>query len=287
MSDTLHLTTDMDSRFHLAQYALAEGDVEGMTRLLATDPTLATAKSERSHPTLMQCLVLYSPPTDSIERLIDLLADYGSEVTDPLIAAASMGNVRAVAKLLDRGADIEGNGLWSPLEEALYWNHANSVALLLERGAKVRNLRTAAALEDWPYFERCFNADGSLTPEAGEIAWPFFHHAIPESVRRDPQQILTNALVYAAAWGRIEAVHRLLARGAQINQIPPGFDYAGTALHYAALEGHRAMVDHLLAKGADPALPDAKIGTLPENWAAHGGHKALSEHLRCVRKRGA
>ena len=39
-------------------------------------------------------------------------------MTDPLIAACGMDNVRAIAKLLDRGARIEGNGRWSPLEDS-------------------------------------------------------------------------------------------------------------------------------------------------------------------------
>src|SRR5207248_850699 len=105
--------------------------------------------------------------------------------------------------------------------------------------------------------------------EAGEVAWPFFRTPIPEDVRRDPQQILGNALVYAAAWGRNGAVDGLLDRGARVNLIPAGFDFAGTSLHYAALRGQRDMVERLLRHGADPAIRDTKIGKLPEDWAAH------------------
>jgi ankyrin repeat protein len=109
--------------------------------------------------------------------------------------------------------------------------------------------------------------------------------SIPEDIRRDRQQIIGNALIYAAAWGHDEIVDDLLNRGAQVNLIPAGFDYAGTALHYAALQGRRGTVDHLLQLGADPAALDTKIGKLPEDWAAHGGHKDLAEHLRVVRER--
>ena len=114
---------------------------------------------------LLQCLVLTMPPVDALERLIDLLADHGAELTDPLIAASGIGNVRAIAKLLDLGARIEGNGRWSPLEEALYWANKASVSLLLERGAAVVNLRTAAALErhglDRSLLRRDRSVDGS------------------------------------------------------------------------------------------------------------------------------
>jgi len=163
----------MDARFHPAQAALAIGDVERLASLLSADPELATARSQRSHPTILQCLVLTMPPVDALERLIDLLADHGAELTHPLIAASGIDNLRAIAKLLDLGARIEGNGRWSPLEEALYWGNKASVSLRLERGAVVGNLRTAAALGDMDWIARCFDVAGALSAAAGEVAWPF------------------------------------------------------------------------------------------------------------------
>jgi ankyrin repeat protein len=275
----------MDERFHPAQDALARGDVAGLAEILDGDPSLASARSGRSHPTLLQYLVLTKPPVRELEPLIEVLASRGAELNDPLIAAASMDNPRAIVKLLDLGANIEGNGRWSPLEEALYWNHASAVTLLLDRGARVNNLRTAAALGDLKKVARCFDGNGKLTPAAGVVAWPFFRHPIAEAARTDPNEIIGNVLVYAAAWNRKEVVDFLLARGAQVNRIPAGFDYAGTALHYAALEGHREMVDHLLSVGADPAIRDTKVHGFPEGWADHGGHPELAAHLKQVREK--
>ena len=140
-------------------------------------------------------------------------------------------------------------------------------------------------LGDMEKVASCFDATGALTPAAGEIAWPFLRLAIPDDVRRDPRQILNNALVHASAWGRAEVVDFLLARGAEMNDIPAGFDYSGTVLHYAALNGHRDMLDRLLQRGSDPAIPDTKIGKLPEDWADHAGHHELAEYLREVRGR--
>lgn len=275
----------MDARFHPAQAALADGDLERLGALLAEDPELATARSSCSHPTLLQCLVLTMPPVERLGDLIGLLADHGAELTDPLIAAGGIDNVRAINALVDRGARIEGNGLWSPLEEALYWGNEAAVAALLGRGAGVENLRAAAALGDRERIVRCFDGPGELNAAAGQVAWPFFRTPIPEDVRRDPRQILGNALVYAAAWGRAEAVDDLVHRGAEVNLIPAGFDYAGTPLHYAALHGHRPMVDQLLRLGADPTLRDHKVRTLAEDWAEHGGYAELSAYLREVRQR--
>ncbi len=274
----------MEPRFLPAQAALAAGDANRLRAILATNPGLAAEQSRISHPTLLQCLVLIMPPGDRLEELAEILVACGAELTDPLIAASSVANLRAIAKLLDFGADIEGNGRWSPLEEALYWNHADAVKLLLERGAKVKNLRIAAGLDDLQFMTRCFDTNGELTTDAGEVASPFDRNPISKDLRTDREQILGNALIYAAAWGRIDGLDFLLDRGASLDLIPSGFDYAGTALHYAALEGRREMVEHLLRRGADPSLLDTKIGNRPEDWAEYGGFSDLSEFLRRTRQ---
>lgn len=273
----------MDQRFRAAQKALSLGNVAWLRELLAADPSLATARSSCDHPTLMQCLVLNDPVNDSLEKLIRTLAEYGSESTNPLIAAASMNNIRAITELVDLGGNIDGNGVWSPLEEALYWVHSASVEALLLYGAAVNNLRKAAGLGRMDVIASCFNENGALARSAGDVAWPFGDN-IPAHVRRDRQSIVDNALIYAAAWGQITAADALLAQGANINSIPAGFDFAGTALHYAALQGRREMAIHLLDRGADPTIVDAKLQLRPENWATHDGHHELADYLRVRRE---
>lgn len=273
----------MDLRFRPAQKTLVQGDVEELKKLLIAEPDLATERSSCDHPTLMQCLVLNRPIVDSLEQLIRTLAEHGSELTNPLIAAASGDNPREISELIDLGGDIDGNGSWSPLEESLYWVHPACVEVLLHRRAAVDNLRKAAGLGRIDVIASCFDEHGALTAMAGEVAWPFGDN-IPPQVRRDRRQIVDNALIYAAAWGHIAAVDELLKRGGDVNSIPAGFDFAGTALHYAALQGRREMADHLLDLGADPALVDAKIQALPENWASHDGHDELAAYLRARRE---
>ena len=80
--------------------------------------------------------------------------------------------------------------------------------------------------------------------------------------------------------GHIDAGQLLLDKGAEINAIPGGFDFAGTGLHYAALNGHRAMVDFLLEHGADRNVKDTKVGSTASGWAAHGGHADLHNLLK-------
>jgi len=50
-------------------------------------------------------------------------------------------------------------------------------------------------------------------------------------------------------------------------------------LHYAALNGHRAMVEFLLAHGADRSIKDTRVNSTAAGWADHGGHPELRGFL--------
>jgi ankyrin repeat protein len=289
----------MDQKFHPAIAAIKAGDVAKLKTLVAEDPSLATSRSTRSHPTLLQCLVLDGKNQPNAQEMATILIDAGAKLNDPLVAAGSIDNRPVAELLLDRGAAIDGTGGWSPLEEALYWNSQNAIALLLERGAKIQNLRTAAALGRTDLIESYFNSDGSLKPEAGKIDWPFGNletiagsnhdtagtQLLADRVRswsQDRQGIINNAFVYACMHGHIDAAQLLLDKGAAINVVPGGFDYSGTGLHYAALNGHRAMVEFLLAHGADRNVKDTKVGSTAAGWAEYGGHPELRNLLNLL-----
>lgn len=287
----------MNAKFHPAMKAVKSDDLEKFKTLIAEDPSLATSRSTRSHPTLLQCVALDGKDKPNTVEMAKVLIDAGAELNEPLVAAASIDN-RAVAELLlDRGAAIDGTSGWSPVEEALYWNSQNVLALLLERGAKVQNLRIAAGLGRTDLIESFFNEDGSLKPEAGKINWPWgdleniakSNHpdkgkqSLMDRVNswsQDRQGIVDNAFVFACMHGHIDATKLLLEKGAEINAIPGGFDYAGTGLHYAALNGHRAMVEFLLDHGADRNVKDTKVGSTAAGWAEHGDHVELLNLLR-------
>ncbi len=275
----------MDDKFLPSQAAIISDNAEELERLVRAESSLARDRSlSRDHPTLLQCLVLEMPVRRSLGHLIQLFAQFGAELNGPLVAAASGNNLLGVEVLLDLGASISGEGTWSPLEEALYWGQDSIVELLLTRGAPVDNLRKFAALGDLQGLRRCFDDDGRLNRQAGEVAWPF-GPTIPEAVRHDRLQIMNNALVYAAAWGQLESAGELLTRGAEINSIPAGFDYAGTPLHYAALQNRHEMVEWLLEKGADPTIRDRKVHNTPDGWAEYAQHQQLAAYLRSISER--
>ena len=288
----------MDRKFHPAIEAIQAGDLSKLKSLVSDDPSLATGRSSISHPTLLQCLVLDAADVPNKVELARVLIDAGAEINGPLCAAGSIGNVEVAAALLDEGASLNGTGGWSPLEEALYWGNDGVIELLLERGASIHNLRIASALGRVDLIEGFFNRDGTLKTEAGKIDWPF-GDALTSNLAKpikqelqtnidgwsnDSRSIINNAFVYACMHNRLEAATLLLQRGADINAIPPGFDYAGTGLHYAALRGHRTMVDFLLQRGANPNVRDSKVNNSPAGWAAYGGHKELSDYLEQIAK---
>jgi ankyrin repeat protein len=286
----------MDAKFRPAMAAVRSGDLEKFKALVSEDPSLATSRSSRSHPTLLQCVALDGKDRPNNVEMAQVLIEAGAELNEPLVAAASMNN-RAVAELmLDHGAVIDGTGGWSPLEEALYWNSRDVLALLLDRGAAVQNLRIAAGLGRTDLVQGYFNSDGSLKPEAGKIDWPFGNletiagsnhnqagkQQLADRVNewsQDRQGIINNAFVYACMHGHIDAAKLLLEHGAELNVVPGGFDYAGTGLHYAALNGHQAMVEFLLRQGADRNVKDTKVGSTAAGWAEHGGHPDLRDLL--------
>ena len=283
----------MDAKFHTAIAAIKSGDIDGLRTLLRGDPSLATARSSRSHPTLLQCLALDAVDVPNKVEIAQVLIDAGAEINGPLGAAASIGNVEIAALLLDCGAAINGAGSWSPLEEALYWKNQGVINLLLARGASVHNLRLAAGLGRTDLIEGFFQSDGRLKPEAGKIDWPFgepqksnLNRKIKEELQgkidswpNDTRDIINNAFVYACMHNHIDAARLLLQKGAQIDAVPPGFDYSGTGLHYAALHGHRVMVDFLIAQGANVNVKDTKVHSTPAGWADHGGHAELKNYL--------
>jgi ankyrin repeat protein len=287
----------MDKKFHPAMRAIKAGDVERLRALVAEDPSLATSRSTRSHPTLLQCLALDAKGNSNGPAMAEVLIEAGAELNEPLVAAGSIDNRPVAELLIDRGAAIDGTGGWTVLEEALYWNSQDVIALLLERGAKVQNLRTAAGLGRTDLIRNYFDDAGNLKPEAGKIDWPFGSlNTIAQSNHppagkqtlsdrvnawsQDRQGIINNAFVYACMHGHIDAAQLLLDKGVQINVIPGGFDYAGTGLHYAALNGHRAMIEFLLAHGADKTVTDTKVGSTAAGWAEHGKHRDLLDLLR-------
>ena len=206
----------------------------------------------------------------------------------------------------------------TPLVVALFWGHREVTEVLAERGVHPRNLRAAAGLGRLDLVEELVAPDGRLAPGAGaHRAYYRPHSGFPDwRPADDPQEVLDEALAWAARSDRVDVLEPLVARGARPDAdvyrgsalmwaaasgragavrrlIALGADPSGrstfggpshgegvTPLHLAAQGGHLDAVRVLLDAGADPRARDANFDSTPDGWAEHGGHPAVAAAIR-------
>jgi ankyrin repeat protein len=203
-----------------------------------------------------------------------------SNGTTPLMLAAASGSVEAVTHLLDRGARIDARE--KAMEQtALMFAAANNrvdiIDLLVARGADVTVTSKAVDLfafsreEEEAFRQAVTGAAGQPQPAAGAGGGPRARgEGEPAEGRRDEKPrrpgvdrpYLYNelvggeggltALLFAARHGYRDAVDRLLAAGADVNQVSAGD--ATSPLLIATINGHFDLAKHLLDLGADPNL---------------------------------
>jgi ankyrin repeat protein len=234
---------------------------------------------------------------------------------------AAYSDDAALAELLlsfDAPADLSGRGAGgTPLVVALFWGHRAVVDVLLRAGRWPDNLRVAAGTGDVARIAELVPARGAPTDAAGALRGFYRPHGgFPAwTPSDDPQEVLDEALswaarsdraeairelvergadleadvyrgtplVWAAATGRSEAIRELVALGADVNGRSsfggPGHGEGVTPLHLAAQSGHRDAVELLLSLGADPSLRDSLHDGDAAGWASVGGHPDLAALL--------
>jgi ankyrin repeat protein len=229
--------------------------------------------------------IIVADPTQ-LERPMSLCEDYQT----PLHFAVGKGQAEMARLLLDLGADLNAptpSGV-TPLCRAVEGKQDALRDLLLQRGADV-DLLTAIALGRMDRVEALISVgEGTPTFDA--------------------------ALRFAAGYGRAELVPRLIELGADVNSrgsldwmrrvtplisacyrnqtaaaaalLAAGADprlkdeYPGaTALHYAAWEGNRELIDLLLEAGAEIAVKDAMYDADPLGWAIENRKMETVNHL--------
>ncbi|KGM34649.1 hypothetical protein P409_09045 [Inquilinus limosus MP06] len=320
--------------FRTAFEAIRGDDRAGLAAVLAAHPGLVNAKGTNGNRLLMLAI--------SMDRMV-LAGDLLDAGADPALTndkgwgplhdiayGGGRGDREARLALLDRlisaGASVEaeayGDG-GTPLAVALFWGHTAMAERLVAEVAAPLNLRIAAGLGRMDLVALFFEADGPLRPEAGYHRGFYRPHSgFPEwHMTGAPQEVLDEALTWAARSGRIEAMAALLARGADIDGVP----HNGAALHWALLchrteavewlLGQGADVDRravwgdtadvtplhmaagwandpraarlLLDRGADPTIRDRTYNSTPLGWAEHFGHPEVAAVLRGGAEGGA
>jgi len=87
-----------------------------------------------------------------------------------------------------------------------------------------------------------------------------------------------QALMLAAFKNQRAALQWLIDHGAKVNRGNPATERSWTALHYAALAGHKEQVERLLAAGADVNARSTN-GSSVVMMAAREGHAAIAQKL--------
>ena len=272
--------------FEEALAALDAGELERLRALLRADPALVHARGQLQPPVgyFTGAMLLHhvagnpgrTPLPPNIVELARLLIDAGADVNAETIAprggATTMGLIITSAHcsevgatgplmelLLAHGANLD---LQSP--DALappIANHAPRAAeKMLELGARM-DVLAAAALGRMEALRGFFDGEGRLKDR------PYREGALLSE-----RDAIGLAFLHAYVNKRPEAVEFLLAKDGNWNMVGVN---NGTALHRAAGGGDLAMVQRLVAKGADLDDRNNPFCATPISWADHVGDKEI------------
>ena len=242
---------DFATVFEAAADAVAAGDLTTLDAMLRQRPALATARSPRPH----RCTLLHYLGANGFEDWRQRTPANAVAIADRLLAAGADPNAvcytyrggpgEHVVGLLATSDHPKAAGLALPL-----------LAALAQGGARLEPVhRLLTELHD--------------AGKGGELA---------AALRRlDPGAPTAGlAVVECAALGETSLLLALLDAGVPVDARR---DDGATALHQAAIDGNAALVDVLLARGANPQLRDNVFDGTASGWANAGGHADLARHL--------
>ena len=274
--EALRTREEAPTPFMLAYRAVEDDDRDRLAGLLDRHPELVRVRGTNGNDLLGMAHGL-----ELVRLLLARGADpnRGNDYGWTKLHQAGYSNRRELAQvMLDAGARTDlfarGDG-GTPLVAALFWGHGEVVDLL---GREPGNLRVAAGLGLVDEIRRLAG-----TAQAGAHRGFYRPHGgfPPWSPSDEPQEILDEALAWAARSGRVEALGVLVELGARVDADP----YRGTALTWAAFNGHAAAVRRLLELGADPNRrgtfggPTHGEGVTALHLAAQNGERDAAEAL--------
>ena len=259
--------------------AIRRDDRDALAALLDGHRELLRRPHHGAWTTLLEAIAQPDTIGDAVPReVVGLLIERGAELEEPLGLAACFDRVDLVELLLAAGARATPSAVGgiTPLETALYHGSRESAELIAaERGLSPDALWTAAALGRVDLLERHLPVHpGGHRPNLADVGWP------PGAPPRDePQEVLDEALCFAALNGRDEAVLWLLGHGANVNGRP----YLDVSpLHFAVQFGRDSTVRLLLRHGADTTLRDRIHDGTPLDWAGSLGRTEIARELEAI-----
>jgi len=283
--------------FDAAVDAVVSGNEAALRALLDEDPSLAKARCwHPHHGNLLHYVAangvemeLQKTPPNAVEIARLLLAAGvdpndecdiygGGSGSTPLVGLVSSAHPaeaglmeELVRAFCEGGAlpdGVEGTG--HPLATALAFYYPQAVRALVACGARVDNLLFAAAAGRLDLVEAYVDDAGRMRPDAPglEVQWC--------RLSDDPRVAAEQALAAAALCGQTEVAGWLIDRGVDLDAGPRSGE---TPLHYAAWANQRQMAELLLARGANPNLPDGRFHAAAWGWAGHHGHAELRDFI--------
>ena len=308
-----HLPRMDDDPFVRAYRAVETHDVDGLAALLDETPGLVSEVGTNGN----DLLGMAGATCD--ERLVAVLLERGADVArgnlhgwTPLHQAAYSDLPALARMLLDAGApvDVAARGAGgTPLVVALFWGNRATAELLASHGAHPPNLRVGAGLGRLELATSPGAQRGFYRPHGGFPAWTpsddpqeVLDEALAWAARSDRAAVLGElvdrgadvaadvyrgtALTWAAACGHVDSIRRLVELGADPSQRTtfggPDHGDGATALHLAAQAGRLDAIRALLELGADPTIADGIHGGTPVGWAEFGGQQQAAELLRAA-----
>jgi ankyrin repeat protein len=233
---------ERDELFERAADAVAFGALETLRELLDDEPDLVHWRSARPH---RATLLLYCGANGT---------ESPRQRTPP--------NAPAIAQLLlDRGADPNAAGNFygggkGATTLAMVLTSAFPIEACLDADLVRVLVRAGARLDLWP--------------GGGPMLWAIERGLYRSALVLAEAGVPIDNPLYAAALNRLDLLEEFLSRGIDVNT--RHWD-GNTALHAAALMGHKEAVTFLLERGADPTIRDA-------HWKANAADKArYAKHM--------
>jgi ankyrin repeat protein len=245
-----------------ANNAIRSGDVGQLAQLLAGNPELVHIRVIRNR-TLFNQLAdwpgRWPRRLESAALLIAAGADInvraGPDEHDEttLQEAVSCYDFSLTELIVEAGASPDGLGDdRRPMAEALFYVSPIAAKVLADHGATI-DLEFAAGLGRMDLMPAFFDTGGKLLPSAGA------HHPplTPVPVPPEPgagNELLEQALAYAAINGQQETAAFLIDRGADVDAEPSGFTHRIAIADWG--DAHPEFVQFLIQRGARPPEPD-------------------------------
>lgn len=217
-------------------------------------------------------------------EMVRILLDAGADVltadskagATALHKACQGGSVEVVRALVEAGAFVDSVAPTTghtPLMDALWFKFPDIAKYLLDQGAGLR-LHTHYGFSMQEHFEYELNVN-----TIGKDRLLLAERYLKERQESDDRRIASQRLMAAVTEGDTEAVRRLIAEGAKVDERFPmvnGFNDAHTPLLVAARDGHTEIARLLLEAGADVNATEPTFGAVPLHKAVYNGHLELT-----------